>query len=234
MRIPRLGEIELARNAPLAPELQRKNLLQIMDREARMWYAPVRKMYRDIFNIGSSLFGPSTSTSWSVIERELRKKCGSDLIWKHNSAVAKMLHEYCIRENVRGDANDFGPMFMGSAAGYVFYWLPMVLFINGQATVVFIDPRRPVTQLCSDGRRFVLSMMHEHIRKTDPDFANVHLAVIQFGDDDGVAGAPILHTDKSITLYSYNELQDMVDSTYKLWDQLHAERRKAGLRAASP
>ena len=196
-----------------------------------MWYAPVRKMYGDIFNIGSSLLGPSASTSWSVIEHELRKKCGTDLLWKHNSAVAQMLHEYCIREKISGHSHDFGPMFMGSAAGNVFYWLPMILIINGKATVVFIDPRRPASQLGPNGQRFVLSMMHEHIRKTDPDFANAQLAVIQFGDGGDVAGAPILHTDKGVTLYSYNELQDMVDAVYKLWDHLHAERRK---RAASP
>ena len=234
MKIPRLGEIELARNAPQALELQRNNLLQIMDGKARMWYAPVRKMYGDIFNIGSSLFGPGVSASWNVIERELHKKCKSDLIWKHNSAVAKMLHEYCIREKISGYAHEFGPMHMGRAAGDVFYWLPMNLFMNGQTTVVFIDPRRPVSQLCPDGRRFVLSMMHEHIRKTDPDYANVQLAVIQFADAGGVAGVPILHTDKGVTLYSHSELQNMVDATYKLWDQLHAERRKTGLRAANP
>ena len=48
MKIPRLGEIELARNAPLTPEQQRKNLLQNMDGKARMWYKPVQKMYQDI------------------------------------------------------------------------------------------------------------------------------------------------------------------------------------------
>ena len=131
MKIPRLGEIELARNAPLALEQQRGNLLQIMDGNARMWYAPVRKMYQDIFNVGSSLFGPGASTSWSVIARELRKKCKSELIWKHNLAVADELHKYCVREKISGHAHDFGPMPMGSAAGNVFYWLPMVLFIRG-------------------------------------------------------------------------------------------------------
>lgn len=234
MKIPRLGETELARNAPLAPELQRKILLQNMDGEARMWYRPVRKMYQDIFNIGSSLFGPGTPTSWNVIEHELLKKCGSDLIWKHNSAVAKSLHECCIRMRISGRAHEFGPMYMGSAAGNVFYWLPMVLIIDGLATVVFIDPRRPISRLCPDGRRFVLSMMHEHIRKADPDFANVQLAVIQFSDGGDAAGMPIFHTDVGLTLYSHNELQSMVDATYKLWDQLHAERRRAGLQAASP
>ena len=234
MKIRRLGEIELARNAPLVPDLQYKNLEQLIGGNARVWYKPVREVYPDIFNIGSGLLGRAVPTSWSIIEGVLHKKCGSGPLLKHNSAVAKALHEYCIREKISGHAHDFGLMFMGSAAGYVFYWLPMILVINGQATVVYIDPRRPVSQLSSDGRRFVLSMMHEHIRKADPDFANVQLAVIQFDDGGGVAGAPILHTDKGVTLFSFNELQDMVAATYKLWDQLHAERRKAGLQAASP
>ena len=44
---------------------------------------------------------------------------------------------------------------------------------------------------------------------------------------------PILHTDKGVALYSYNELQDMTDATYKLWDQLHAERRQGGFAGCS-
>ena len=216
------------------PQLQRKNLEQVIGGNARVWYRPVQDMYHDIFNVGSGLLGPAVPTSWSTIEKLLLRKCGSGPLLKHNSAVARALYEYCIREKVRGYAHDFGPMFMGSAAGNVFYWLPMILVLNGRATVVFIDPRRPASQLGLDSRRFVLSMMHEHIRKTDPDYANVQLAVIQCSDGGGVAGAPILHTDKGVTLYSHNELQDMVDATYKLWDQLHAERRKAGLQAAGP
>lgn len=234
MKMPRLGEVELARNAPLVPEHQRKNLERAIGGNARVWYSPVRNLYPDIFNIGSGLLGPAVPTSWSKIEQSLLGRCGAGPLLKHNSAVAKALHEYCIREKISGQAHEFGPMYMGSAAGYVSYWLPMTLVINGKITVVFIDPRRPVSQLTADGRRFVLSMMHEHIRKTDPDFANVQLAVIQFSDGGDIAGAPILHTDKGATLYSYSELQDMVDVTYKLWGQLHAERRSASLLATSP
>ena len=234
MKIPRLGEIELARNAPLAPEQQRKNLGRTIGGNARVWYSPVQNLYPDIFNIGSGLLGPAVPTPWSKIEQSLIRRCGSDPLLKHNTAVAKALHEYCTRKKIGGQAHDFGPMFMGSAAGYVSYWLPMILVINGRPTVVFIDPRRPVSQLNPNGRRFVLSMMHEHIRKTNPDFANVRLAVVQFADGGGVAGEPILHTDKGVTLYSHNELQDMVDVTYKLWEQLHAERRTAGLQVANP
>ena len=234
MKFDRLGETELARNVPLDPELQCKNLLKTLGGDARVWYAPVRKMYGDIFNVGSVLFGPGVPATLSAIEQILLKKCGSDSMRKHNLAVARSLYGYCIHENIHGIAYNFGYMYMGRAAGDVCYWLPMILTIRGRATVVFIDPRRPESRLALDSRRFVLSMMHEHIRKPNPDFANVQLAVIQFGDGSGVAGAPILHTDKGVTLYSYNELQDMVDVTYKLWDQLHAERRTAGLQAANP
>lgn len=234
MKFDRLGETELARNAPLSPEQQRKNLLKILGGEARVWYAPVRKLYGDIFNVGSALFGPGVTVSVSVIEQILLKTCGSDRMRKHNLAVARSLYGYCVRENIHGIAHKFGYMHMGRAAGDVCYWLPMILTIRGQATVVFIDPRRPQSQLSSDGQRFVLSMMHEHIRKPDPDFAQVQLAVIQFDDGGGVAGAPILHTANGVTLYSHNELQDMVDATYKLWGQLHAERRTAGLQTANP
>ena len=143
MKFDRLGETELARNAPLNPELQRKNLLKILGGEARVWYAPVRKMYEDIFNVGSALFGPGVPASMSVIEQLLLKTCGSDSMRKHNLAVASSLHDYCIRENIHGIAHNFGYMYMGRAAGGVCYWLSMILTIKGQATVVFIDPRRP-------------------------------------------------------------------------------------------
>ena len=98
-------------------------------------------MYGDIFNVGSALFGPGATASISVIEQILLKSCGSDSMRKHNLAVARSLYDFCVGENIHGIAHNFGYMHMGRAAGDVCYWLPMILTIRGQATVVFIDPR---------------------------------------------------------------------------------------------
>lgn len=133
MKFDRLGEIELARNAPLDAEQQRKNLLKILRGEARVWYKPVQKTYGDIFNVGFAMLGPGVAASWNTIEQNLLKKCGSDLMKKHNLAVARSLHEYCVREKVSGIAHNFGYMNMGRAARDVCYWLPMILTIERQA-----------------------------------------------------------------------------------------------------
>lgn len=105
----------------------------------------------------------------------------------------------------------------------VAYWLPMVLSHEGQPLVPFIDPRRS-RGLTREGRRFVFSMMHERIRAADPDYEAVQLAVFQFGDSGKDQRNPILHIDNGVTLFSLDELEAMVTTTYMLWQEVCEER----------
>ena len=236
MKIPPLPEIDLARIAPLPEAQQRKQLEQFRYGRPPFSYAPFRNRFHDIFNIQLEMFAPASPTEWAVIEAEIQRKCKSADELKSNLAVARGLHQFANETNMLGRSQEFFPLAMGSGRK-VSYWLPMVLSYNGRAIVPFIDPRRS-RGLTREGRRFAFSVMHERIRIADPDYAEVGLAIFQFGDFNKDQRNPVLHTDDGVTLYTLEELDAMVATTYSLWQEVCAERdvetRRRGTGTTGP
>lgn len=225
-----LPDIDLARIAVLQPSLRQKALEQIRYGRPPLSFGPVRSCYADIFNIQSELLGPVGPTPWRVIERRLRRACRSEEELTANLRVARGLHEYAESTNIIGRSHEFFP-FAISAMHKVRYWLPMVLVIDDQPMVPFIDPRRS-RGLTTAGRRFVFSVMHERIRAADPDFNSARFGIIQFGEPDGERRAPLIHTDEGIDLFRISEMEQMVAETYSLWrdicEEREAEQRRQG------
>ncbi|MGY9047691.1 MAG: type VI toxin-antitoxin system SocB family DNA replication inhibitor toxin, partial [Rhodobacterales bacterium] len=114
------------------------------------------------------------------------------------------------------------PLSMGRGRKVTF-WLPMILSIDDKAHAIFIEPRR-ARGLTAEGRRFAFSMMHERIRAADEDFADVRLAIVRFADPDGDRRSAKLFTDAGVDLYSLDELELMVASTYHMWSEVLEER----------
>jgi hypothetical protein len=110
------------------------------------------------------------------------------------------------------------------------YWSPAVVAIDGKPCVVFIDPRR-TKALTGDGRRFVLSVMHERIRVADPDYENVSLAVLQFRARGEAPRETKIHFDSGVRLFSFDELDRMVQATYAMWKEVWEERVETRRRA---
>ncbi len=67
-------------------------------------------------------------------------------------------------------------------------------------------------------------MMHERIRAADEDFADVRLTIVQFSDPSDDRRAVRLHTDEGVELYSREDLEQMVASTYEMWRDVLEER----------
>ncbi|KXG84340.1 hypothetical protein ATO67_12530 [Agrobacterium bohemicum] len=106
----------------------------------------------------------------------------------------------------------------------VSFWLPMVLAVEQQPHVIFVDPRR-TKGLTKVGRRFAFSMMHERIRVADDDFADVRLGIVRFQDNDEGDGRSVqLYTDTGVELFSLDELESMVADTYRIWQEVWEER----------
>jgi hypothetical protein len=226
-----LPDIDLARIAPQRDDMKRKSLEQMKAGFSTFSYKPVRNCFSDIFNIQPDLdFGAAEPTPWDVIEAELLKRSRSDEEFTHNRRVALGLSDFAASGRVYGRRQEFFPLSMGMGQK-IALWLPMILAIDGQASALFIDPRR-TKGLTAEGRRFVLSMMHERIRAPDEDFADVRLTIVQFGDPSADRRAVRLHTDEGVELYSREELEQMVASTYDMWREVLEERgRKARGRA---
>jgi hypothetical protein len=211
--------------------LQRKQLEQIRHGRPPFSYNPLRGCFHDIFNVQPEMFGPVAPSEWKVVEDRLRQKCRTEDELAANLLVARGLHEFAVDAQLLGRAQEFFPLAM-SAGQKVNYWLSIILALNGQPLVPFIDPRRSSRGLTQDARRFVFSMMHERIRAADPDYESVTLAIFQFDDGDGERRLPRLYTDEGVQLFSLDEMERMVATTYSLWREVCEGREAEARRSA--
>lgn len=230
MKIRPLPDIDLARIASSPKELQRKQLEQMRDGRPPFTYGPLRTCFHDIFNVQPEMFGLVEPTAWPIVESRLREKCRSEAELKANIAVARGLHNFAMNAQMLGREQDFLSLSM-TTGQRVSYWLPMVLSHEGQPIVPFIDPRHS-KGLTKAARRFVFSMMHQHIRVADPDYESVQLAIFQFGDTKEDTRSPVMHSDENIELFSLDELESMVSDTYSLWQEVSLEREMDTRRRA--
>ncbi|MEO1703502.1 MAG: hypothetical protein AAFR71_15770 [Pseudomonadota bacterium] len=227
-----LPDIDLARIAPQPDDIKRKSLEQMKGGFSPFSYKPVRSCFSDLFNIQPDLdFGIAEQTPWSVIDAELRKRSKSDEEFAYNRRVGLGLHDFATSGRVYGRKHEFFPLSMGLGRKVTF-WLPMILAIDEQASALFIEPRRS-RGLTAEGRRFAFSMMHERIRAADEDFAEVRLTIAQFGDPSGGRRPVRLHNDEGVNLYSREELEFMVVSTYDMWREVVEEQGREARRGAT-
>jgi hypothetical protein len=220
-----LPDIDLARIAPQRDDMKRKSLEQMKGGFSTFSYKPVRTCFSDIFNIQPDLdLGAAEPSPWAVIEAQLRKRSRSDQEFTYNRRVALGLHDFAASGRVYGRRQEFFPLSMGMGHK-ITLWLPMILAIDEQASALFIEPRR-TRGLTAEGRRFAFSMMHERIRAADEDFDGVRLTIVQFGDLSHDRRAVKLHTDEGVELFSREELEQMVTSTYEMWHEVLEERER--------
>lgn len=230
MKIRRLPDIDLARIASLPRDQQRHQLEQMRNGRPPFSYNPLRTCFHDIFNVQPEMFGLVEPTAWPIVEGRLRAKCRTEDELEANLAVARGLHNFATTARMLGRSQDFFPLALGTGQ-QVAYWLPMVLSLDSQPIVPFIDPRKS-KGLSKAARRFVFSMMHEHIRAADPDYESVRLAIFRLGDPADGVRAPVLFTEEGIDLIPLNELEAMVASTYALWQEVLEERETEARRRA--
>lgn len=231
MTIRPLPDIDLARIAPQRDDMKRKSLEQMKGGYSNFSYKPVRSCFADIFNIQPELdFGSAPSTAWPVVEAELRKRSKSDDEFEYNRRVALGLYDFATSGRVISRRQEFFPLSMGMGRKVTF-WLSMILAIDELPSAIFIDPRS-TNGLTAEGRRFAFSMMHERIRVADEDYAEVRMTIAQFHKPSDGRRAVRLYTDAGIELYSREELEFMVASTYEMWrDVLETRESETRSRA---
>jgi hypothetical protein len=187
-------------------------------------YQPARRSQLEILNVDAGPLGIVPRAPYQQIADEIIKRSKSEAEIVANLAFASALYDYADGERLKGRRQDFFPLAIGTSAK-VSFWLPAVIAIDGRPTVLFIDPRR-TKKLTEIGRQFAFSLMHERIRAADPDFAEVELAIMQFGvdGDDTRKRVPKVHTASGIPLFDFDTLDAMVRETYDLWHEVLTER----------
>jgi hypothetical protein len=227
MKIRRLSEIDLARIGPLDSVEKRHRLRLLRFGRPPHTYGPLRGQLGDILNLQPEMFGSSTEvTPWETISAAISKAANHDAEAKFNLAVAKSLYDFALERNVRSYRKPISAWPVGYGQS-VSYWWNLYTVLEAQPCFIFADPRisNPLTR---DGRKFVLSLMHERIRVPDPDFAESRLVVVQFGKGEGGARTIRLFDATEGELFNIDQLNEMIDETYKIWIEVLQEREDDG------
>jgi hypothetical protein len=232
MKIRRLSEIDLARIGPLETNEKRHRLRLLKFGRPPHTYGPLRGQLGDILNLQPEMFGSSTqATPWENISAAILKAASHEGEAKFNLAVAKSLYDYAIEKNIRSFRKPVSawPVGYGQA---VAYWWNLYTVIEDRPAFIFADPRisNPLTR---DGRKFALSLMHERIRVPDPDFADSKLIVAQFAKGENGARVIRLFDATDDDLFTVDQLNEMIDETYKIWIEVLHERADDERKKAS-
>ena len=223
MKIRRLSEIDLARIGPLNSSEKRHRLRLLKSGRPPHTYGPLRSQLGDILNLQPEMFGTTTeATPWEMISAAIAKASNHESEAKFNLAVAKSLYDYAVTHGVRSYRKPISAWPVGYNQS-VSYWWNLYTVLEDRPCFVFADPRlsNPFTR---DGRRFALSLMHERIRVPDPDFAESRLAIVQFGKGEGGARSIRMFDAADVELFSFDQLNEMIDETYKIWIEVLQER----------
>jgi len=226
-----IPELDLARIAPLAINEKKKALQQLKLGWPPYSYNPMRASNLDILNVSAGPLAELPRTPWPSIAVDIARRCNGDAdAIAANLRAGEGLYNFASEFNLTGRRHEFFSLAIGLSEK-VSYWSPVVIALEKRAVVPFIDPRRS-KKLSPEGRLFVFSMMNEHIRVADPDFADVALAILQFRNTATGVRPVVSFFDDGLKLWSFADLDEMVRETYRLWEEVLEGREAESRRSA--
>lgn len=233
MTTRRLIEADLARLASLPLDEQRRRMAKLVGGGATFSLEPMRRQFGDIMNVQPALFADlevAKVTAFSVIEKELRRRCrpGDELL--HNLACARLLHGHYAALKVVSRAYDFGAFPLGLDRG-VRFWVGAYYGRGKRPVLTFIDPRGGSLRLTNAAREVVHSAMHAGIRERNPDYGDAILEIVQLPyvekpdtRRDGKRERTIrVYGLEGEVKYDFEQLDRMFTATLNLWDEVWAE-----------
>jgi hypothetical protein len=229
LKIRRLHEIDLARIALLPADEKRTRLRRHRSGRAPYSYDPARAVLLDVVNAQALLPFPAPATPWNQIEARLRRESTTDEGFIANKEVTELLFGFVQRDGFSASQIDIGRMPVG-VGETVAYWINAVLTRGDEIILPFFDHRR-AKGLTALGRKFVFSMMREHLAARQPDL-DARLAIFQFPQEGDDRAIRFLLNDPSADQLTYEQLDAAVMETYAIWREVLEERldeaRKTG------
>jgi len=224
MKIRRLHEIDLARIASKPIKAQERELKRQKGGFAPFSYNPFRNNFTNIVDAKPPMFPDAPSLSLAEIRDLIEKGSKRGKVeFEQNMILTELLFDAVRKPNITCIQKDFYPVLfaIGHSAAY---WANCVLIIDKKPHLVFFDQRRQ-KGLDTEGRKFVFSMMHHHIREQFPDLYDAGLLIGQF-PADGDERRLVFSEHNGTELFSFGELNAMISRTYDLWTQVLSEREE--------
>lgn len=226
MKIRHLPITDLARIAVQPKDMQRHMLRQVSSGGMGPNYNPTRASFGDITNRQPGVF-VSTRAPWPIVRAKLMAACRSGDEQKMNLPVAKQLYDFCVEHGVNAQELDAFPISF-SVGPKLICWSAALFIYHDRITIPFTDLRRS-RNLTREARRFVFSLMNEALRVNQPDHAEVEFEVFQFSNDSNRT----LRVDREDGrwLFTYEQLEEMVSYTQRLWFQVLEEKSASKRRS---
>lgn len=227
MKIPHLPITDLARIAVLPKDMQRHSLRQVTGGGGGPNYNPTRANFADIVNRRPGIF-EAVRTPWPAVVAAVVKKCHSQREEVMNRVVSKSLYEYCIEQQIKAIEVEGYPLSF-SIGPRIISWSPAVFIYPDRLSIPFIDLRRSY-DLYREAQRFIFSTQHEALRALNPDYSEIQFEILKFLDE---SNRPIkVIPEAGFRLFIYDELEEMIVFTQRLWIDVCLERtdgkRKSG------
>jgi hypothetical protein len=232
MKINRsLPETDLARTALLPDDQKRIVLRSVKSFVPPHSLAPVRKVAAALYDARASLLSDLPPRTWGDIEVAVRKYCKSNPHWiEPNLAVAQTLFAFNQRRGFKAVEWDFPFIPVGFGAKIKF-WHDFYSIQDDRPVLAFIDPRL-TDGLTALGRIFMFSAMHHTVAVGD--FEGARLEILRFPKN-------VFSGERKVEVFTFDErdvvdeatLNAAIDSTYKIWREIIAERAEE-VRAQPP
>ena len=217
-----LTETDLAR-AATAPPNQRKSIItQATSGNGYDFYRAIRDNSGGIVNLQLPLASSSPMTREQAVAAVARACYARIGEIEGNKARAAGLSDYVAEHKVTAANLDLEQVSLGRA-GRRSFWAPYILKIDGEKYIPFFDWRGRDTRLSSEGRRFVFSVNHAHIRLANPtEYGDVGLVIFQFEalDDKTKTRKAVAHFGDGISFWSDKDIGQMIDDVYRLLDEV--------------
>lgn len=223
MKLRRLPETDLARIAPLAVNEKWVQLRSFNSGGGSWSYDPAREQNFNIANPKTPMGLRSTRPSIDKIKSLVSRACHCDQQETSCIEVVELFDKW-FSSNASDAIERHVPSMGIGSLGAVRYWENFAAIIDGRPTFFFLDYRR-MKGLTSLARRFVFSLMNEQICRTDPDFHDADLKILQFTQKKGDLRIIEDYTFDREGFFTLHELNEMIDETYNIWKLVQLERR---------
>lgn len=223
MKLRRLPETDLARIAPLSVADKHAQLRAFNSGGGSWSYAPAREQNFNIANPKNPMGLQSPRPSLEKIKALVARSCSREEQEDSCVEVVELFFNWFTQNASDAIERHIPSMGIGTL-GVVRYWENFAAMIDGRPCFFFLDYRRN-GGLTSRARRFAFSMMNEQIRRSDPDFSDANLMILQFTQKKGEARIVKSYSVDEGELYSLSDLSEMIDETYKIWQDVLMDRR---------
>lgn len=225
----RLSETDLARNAVLDDDEQLlRSLRRLKGFRASHSLEFVRNRQADLFGVQPPMFQVPRAPDEQLLDL-IARECRTDEDRAYCLPLARAMLAY--RDENAAEAVEWSVSRWQVGYGQsVCYWPGYYFVLKEHAEFSYFDLRLN-DSLTAEGRRFVLSLMHERLRRGEPDFEDAKLSILKAKRVGVDERSFVRYGAEEVSLMDRDELNSRIDRAYRFWQFVLEERAEEARKA---